>query len=156
MVELTSRRLVREIMTAGAITIAGDTPVKDAAKIMSGSNIGALPVVDAEGGLIGLVAEGDLIMEDIKFHFPTYVQLLDGYIYFGSLGKFERELRKAVGAKVADVMTTEVVTVEAGDTVEDAATVMAERDISRLPVLEEGKLVGIITKGDIVRAISRS
>jgi len=108
-----------------------------------------------QGALDGLVSEGDLIMQDVKLEFPTYIHLLDGFImYPPAHARFEGELKKAVAAKVADVMTTDPVTVQAVTPIEDVATVLAERDISRLPVLEGDVLVGIVSKHDIVRAIA--
>ena len=146
---------VREIMSRDVKTVTPATSVKDAAQMMIDSDIGALPVMDEGGDLAGMVTESDLIMQDVKVHFPTYFQLLDGFVYLGSISKFESQLKKAVAARVSDVMTTDIVTVTAEADVEDVATMMVERDISRIPVLEDGKLAGIVTKHDIVRAISR-
>jgi CBS domain-containing protein len=74
----------------------------------------------------------------------------------GSLQRFEHEFRKAIGATVGDVMTEEVITTDEDATIEDVATVMVDQDVSRLPVVADGKLIGIVTKGDLVRAIVRS
>ncbi len=142
-------------MTKDPKTVGPDAPVKDAAKVMVDSHIGALPVVDG-GRVIGMVTEGDLIMEDVRIHFPTYIQLLDGIIYLESRKRFEEELKKAVGATVRDVMTSKVVAAAADDSIEDVATRMVDEGVSRLPVMEGDRLIGIITKGDIVRALSRS
>ena len=145
----------RDIMTADPITATPEMSVTDAAHIMAEKRVGALPVLDANGGLAGLVSEGDLIMQDAKVHFPTYLHLLGGFIFYpGSTERFESDLKKAVGATVADVMTTEPVTVSPDATVEDVATLLVERDVSRLPVMDGDKLVGIISKSDIVRAIA--
>ena len=104
--------------------------------------------------LVGIVTEGDLIMQDVRLEFPTYLHLLDGFIlYPPATAKFESELKKAVAANVDNVMTTDVVTVDAADSVEDVATLMVERGVSRIPVLDAGKLVGIISKSDIVRSL---
>lgn len=143
----------RDIMTPDPVTVAPELPVTDAAKLMIEKRIGALPVIQDEK-LIGLVTEGDLIMSDVKVEFPTYIDLLSGFIFYPpSVRRFENELKKAVGAEVKDVMTREPVTVTADTPVEDLATVMVDRDVSRLPVLDGGKLVGIISKSDIVRSI---
>lgn len=151
MAELTAR----DIMTAGPMTISPDTKVTDAAKLMVEHNIGALPVVDGDR-LVGLVTEGDLIMQDVKLEYPTYIHLLDGFImYPPSAVRFESELKKAVAATVADVMSADPVTVAADAPIEDVASLLAERDVSRLPVLEDGKLIGIVSKHDIVRAIAQ-
>ncbi|HZD60164.1 MAG TPA: CBS domain-containing protein [Anaerolineae bacterium] len=148
---------VRDIMTKELITLKEDTPVKEAARILSEAKISGAPVVDDEGRLIGLVTESDLVVQDVRLHFPTYIQLLDGYIYFpGSLKRFEEEFKKAVGAKVGDIMDTDVVTIDEHATIEDAATLMTEKDVGLVPVLSGNNLVGIIAKRDIVRSISRS
>lgn len=143
----------KEMMTPEPTTVGPETPVTDAARIMVAERIGALPVVEA-GELIGLVTEGDLIMSDVRLQFPTYIHLLDGFImYPPTTARFEHELRKAVAAKVRDVMTAEPTTVQVSASLEDVATLMVERNVSRLPVLDGGELVGIITKSDVVRSM---
>lgn len=144
----------RDVMTPDPVTIAADVAVKEAAHVMTERRIGALPVMDG-AELVGLVTEGDLIMQDVKVEFPTYIHLLGGFItYPPSTSKFENELKKAVGATVADVMTTDVVTVEVGAALEDVATLMVERDVSRVPVMDGEELVGIVSKSDIVRSLA--
>lgn len=143
----------RDIMTAEVVTISPEALVTEAAHVLVEKGIGALPVV-SEGSLVGMVTEGDLIMQDVKLEFPTYIHLLDGFImYPPATARFEHELRKAVAAHVSDVMTVKPVTVQASASVEDVATLLVDRDISRVPVLDGGVLVGIITKADVVRAI---
>lgn len=144
----------RDIMTPDPITVAPDAGVVEAARLMTDNNVGALPVV-TEDRLVGLVTEGDLIMQDVRIEYPTYIQLLDGFImYPPAHARFEHELKKAVAATVEDVMTAEPVTVSADAPIEDVATLLSERDVSRLPVLDGDRLVGIVSKHDIVRAIA--
>jgi len=144
----------RDIMTPDPVTIGRDAQVVEAARIMVDRSVGSLPVVEG-GRLVGLVSEGDLIMQDVKIEFPTYIHLLDGFImYPPAHARFEGELKKAVAATVDDVMTTDPVTVQAGTSIEDVATILAERGVSRLPVLDGDVLVGIVSKHDIVRAIA--
>jgi CBS domain-containing protein len=141
-------------MTPDPLVIAPDVPVTDAAKLMTEKNIGALPVV-SEGKMVGLVTEGDLIMQDVKLEFPTYIHLLDGFIMYPPAAvKFENELRKAVAATIADVMSRDPKTVTVDAPLEVVASLLAEDDVSRLPVMEGDKLVGIISKHDIVKAIA--
>lgn len=146
----------KDIMTTDVLTVSEDAEVKEIAKLFSDKRIGGAPVVDESGRVIGMVTDGDLIMQDVKIHFPTYINLLDGFIILGSTKRFEEQLRKAVGAQVKDVMTRDVISVEEETHIEDVATIMVEKNVSRLPVLKDGKLVGLITRGDIVRAISKS
>lgn len=146
-------KTARDIMTPDPVTVAPDLTVTDAAKLMVSKRIGALPVLDG-GKLVGLVTEGDLIMRDVKVEFPTYLHLLDGFImYPPATARFESELKKAVGATVSDVMTPEPVTVAADAPVTDVATLMVERDVSRVPVLDGDTLVGIVSKSDLVRSL---
>ncbi|MRR12365.1 CBS domain-containing protein, partial [bacterium] len=122
-------------------------------RLMVEKRVGALPVVDGET-LVGIVSEGDLIMQDVKVEFPTYLHLLDGFImYPPATARFESELKKAVGATVEDVMTEDVVTAQVDMTVSDLATLMVDRDVSRVPVLDGEKVVGIVSKSDIVRSL---
>jgi CBS domain-containing protein len=146
-------RTVSEIMTPDPVTVTPETGVTEAARLMVDRRIGALPVMDG-GRLVGLVTEGDLIHQDVKLEFPTYIQLLDGFImYPPAQTKFENELKKAVAATVGEVMTPEPITVQADSSIEDVATLLVERDVSRIPVLDGDKLVGIVTKGDVVRSL---
>lgn len=146
---------ISEIMQREVVTVSPETSVKDVAKLFTDKNISGAPVVDAEGRLVGIVTDRDLIMEDVRVHFPTYIHFLDGVFYLGGLRRFEEELRKAVGATVADVMTRQVVTASEEATVEDIATLLVERGFDRIPIVREGRLVGIVTKADIVRTLAR-
>ena len=146
-------KTVRDIMTPDPVTVEPAMSVTDAARLMVEKGIGALPVVK-ERELVGLVTEGDLIMKDIKLEYPTYIHLLDGFImYPPSTTRFEHELKKAVAATVGDVMTAEPHTVQADTSVEDVATLLVDRDVSRLPVLDGDELVGIVTKSDVLRSM---
>ena len=149
-----SELTARDIMTPDPVTVAPDLSVSDAAHLMSERRIGALPVVE-EGKMVGFVTEGDLIMQDARVHFPTYLSLLGGYVFApGANERFESALRKAVAASVADVMTREPVTVTADALVTDVATLMVERDIARIPVVDGDTVVGIVSKSDIVRTLA--
>jgi CBS domain-containing protein len=145
----------RDIMHTDVITIGPDATVRELADLLAQHEISGVPVVDAAGALVGIVTEGDVILQDAELHFPHYVQFLDGVIYLESVRKFEERFRKTFGNKVRDVMSTEVVTVEPGSSIHELTTLMADNNINRLPVVEDGRLVGIITRGDIVRAIAQ-
>jgi CBS domain-containing protein len=143
----------RDIMTPDPLTVSGDLSVTEAARLMVENRVGALPVLDGTR-LVGIVTEGDLIMRDVKVEFPTYLHLLDGFImYPPSTARFESELKKAVGATVEDVMSVDLVTVQSTTSVSDVATLMVDRDVSRIPVLDGERLVGIVSKSDVVRSL---
>ena len=146
--------VARDIMTADPVTVGPELTVTEAAHLMTERRVGALPVVQG-GKMVGLVTEGDLIMQDARVHFPTYLSLLGGYVFApGANERFESSLRKAVAATVADVMTHEPITVTADASVTDVATLMVERDIARVPVMDGDTVIGIVTKSDIVRSLA--
>jgi CBS domain-containing protein len=146
----------KDIMTSDVVTLKKEMGVKEAAEILLDKGIGGAPVVDDEGNVIGMVTESDLIMEDVKLHFPTFIHLLSGIIYLESIKAFEEKLRKAAGVRVEDVMSKKVISVSEDTSIEDIATLMIEKGISRVPVVKEGKLVGLVSKRDIVRTIAQS
>jgi CBS domain-containing protein len=147
---------VGEAMTPDPITIHPEMEVTEVAKVMVDNNIGGLPVVDHNGKLIGMVTESDLIVQDTDVEFPSFVSFLAGYVFVpGSLHRFEEKFKKAVAATARQMMTTDVVTVDADDSVEDVATMMSKKKLKRFPVMKDGALVGIITTADIVKLISR-
>lgn len=147
---------VREIMETNVVTIDPDATVRELAEVLAKNNISGLPVVDKAGGLLGVVTEGDVILEDAELHFPHYIQFLDSVIYLESVRKFEERLRKTVGTKVADVMNTDVLTVDPDMSLRQVATIMADNNVNRVPVMENDRLVGIVARTDIVRAIAAS
>lgn len=144
----------RDIMRSDVVTIGPDATVRELADLLAEHAISGVPVVDAAGALVGVVTEGDVIMQDAELHFPHYLQFLDSVIYLESVRKFEERFRKTFGNKVGDVMSTEAITVTPDATVHEITTLMADNNVNRLPVIEGGRIVGIITRGDIVRAIA--
>jgi len=143
-------------MTADPVTVGPDMAVKDAARLMTDQRLGALPVLD-DGKLVGIATEGDLIMQDVRVKFPTTIHLLDAFIFYPpSQERMENELKKAVAATVGDVMTREPVTLPPDASIEDVATLMVDRDVSRVLVMDGDTLVGVVSKSDIVRTIATS
>jgi CBS domain-containing protein len=145
---------VREIMTTDVVTVKPDTTVGELADILAQNKISGVPVVDDQGRVLGMVSEADIILRDADIHFPYYIQFLEMVVYLQSVHKFEERVRKAIGSKVSEVMSEEVVSISPDATVREVATLMADRSVNRLPVTENERLVGIVTRGDIVRAIA--
>ncbi len=143
-------KTARDIMTGEVITVDPETSVEEAAKLMSEHQISGLPVVK-DSKMVGIVSEKDLIVKDKKLHFPEYINLIGGIIYIESYRKFREEFKKYIAVKVGELMTTEVETIEPDTQVNEIATMMSREEINRLPVLENGKLVGIVTRADLVR-----
>jgi CBS domain-containing protein len=145
---------VRDIMQTEVITVGPATTVRELADILAKHKVSGVPVVDGERRVLGMVSEADIILQDADLHFPYYIQFLDSVIYLQSFSKFEERFRKAFGSKVTEVMSDEVFTISSDASLGDAATLMADRKVNRLPVIEGDRLVGIVTRGDIVQAIA--
>lgn len=145
---------VRSVMNTDVLTFRPDEPVKDATKRLLDRDLDGGPVVDDDGRVVGVLTTDDLLVQETRLHYPTVISLFGAYLELPSSHRqFEEDLRRAVGATVGEVMEDEVVTCSADDTLERAATLMHERKVSRLPVVQDGKLVGIIGRSDIIRAI---
>jgi CBS domain-containing protein len=146
--------LVSKVMTADPLTFRVDDKVEDAMRQLAARGFAGAPVVDADGKLAGLLSDDDLIVAESRLHLPTVISILGAYIEWPPSQKhFEEDLRKAVGASVGEVMSRDPITCRPDDTLEAVATSMHEHDVDRLPVVDAGRVVGIITRGDLVRAM---
>lgn len=147
---------VRDVMTTEVITLRPDQTVAQAADVLAEHAIGAAPVVDGTE-VVGLLNDDDLIVSEARLHLPTTFNILGAQIVLpGSQHRFEEELEKAVGATVADVMDEDYPSVAPDDALERLATVMHDRNVTHVPVLDGDRLVGIVARGDLVRHLSRT
>jgi CBS domain-containing protein len=145
-------KTVSEVMTRDPILVQPQTSLEEAIKILAEKRIGGLPVVDESGKLLGVISEGDLMWQEAELKPPAYIMLLDSVIYLENPGRYQRELHKALGQTVGEVMSDHVLTIKPEKSVKDAARLLNEKRIDRLPVIDDnGHVVGIITRGDIVR-----
>jgi len=141
-------------MTTEVLTFRPDDNVGDAMSSLVARSIDAAPVVDDAGSVVGMLSTGDLIVQETTLLVPTILSLFGATLELPSSKRhFEEDLRRALGSTVADVMTPEPVTIGSDATVEDAATSMHDEKVSRLPVVDGGQLVGIVSRTDILRAI---
>ena len=145
--------LVADVMVTDVVTVKPSMGVKEFAGLLREKGIGGMPVVNDEDELIGIVTEGDLMALDADLHFPHYIQFLDSLIYIESTKKFEERLKKAVAATVGDIMTPDVHSVRPDDPLRKAATLMANHGFDRVPVEKDGKVVGIVGRHDVLKAL---
>ena len=145
--------LAKDIMEKNVVTINEDESVEEVARLLIEKGISGVPVVDEEDNLKGIISDGDLIYRDKQIRIPAVVQILDSTIFVESLKKFQEELKKITAYKVKDMMTTKVITVDANTPIEEIATLMIEKRINRVPVIEDGRVVGIITRQNVLRSM---
>src|SRR5438309_8730478 len=123
-------------MTTDVLTFKPEDKVQEAAAVMSKRSIGGAPVVDGDGKVVGMLRDDDLIVQDARLHAPTVISVLGAYLELpSSAHRFEEELRKAVGAKVGDVMSEVEATCAEDDNLEQVATLLHEHELTRLPVV---------------------
>lgn len=148
---------VTDVMTRNPIVVRAETPLKEAIQILAEKRISGIPVVDDASKLVGIISETDLMWQETGVTPPAYIMFLDSVIYLQNPATYERELHKALGQIVGDVMSKNPVTISPEKTVKEAAQIMHDRSIHRLPVVDSAsQVVGILTRGDIVRAMAAS
>ena len=145
----------RDIMSRDVVTVKPETSIEELSALLVENEISGVPVVDDAGSLFGIVTENDLISRNKRLHIPTVVSFLDAAIYLESSRKFEDEVRRVAATKVGDICSRKVVTIAEDFTVVDIATIMTEKKVHLLPVIKEGKVVGIVGKRDMVKAVAR-
>jgi CBS domain-containing protein len=149
--------LVRDIMDAEPATVSPDASVEEVVRTLREHELPGVPVIDADGRLAGLVTEADLVLPDDQgdLHLPHYINLFGGTVFLEPLGRFEDRLRKAFASKASDMMTTDPDTVEPDTSVQEAARLVHDSGHNRLPVVEDGRLVGVVTRLDLLGALAR-
>ncbi len=147
---------IAEIMDSTPVTVAPDASIEDVVAALREHQLPGVPVVDGDGQLVGIVTEADMVLPDDEgdLHIPHYVNLFGGTIFLESLGRFEERLRKAFAASAEDMMTRDPDTVGPDTSVREAARLIHETGHNRLPVVEDGRLVGVVTRLDVLGALA--
>lgn len=144
---------VADIMTRDVITVKRETTVRELAEIFKKHHIGSLPVVDDNGVPIGIVTESDLIEQGRNLHIPTVISLFDWVIPLGGEKSLQRDLQRITAQNVGEIYSRELISVAPSAPVSSAADIMSSRRLNSLPVLDSGKLVGIVSRIDIIRSL---
>ncbi|WP_320169686.1 CBS domain-containing protein [Maridesulfovibrio sp.] len=146
----------KEIMTSGALTLTPEDDIAGAAKLLLEKHLNGVPVVDDSGKLIGVLCQSDLVAQQKSVSLPSLFTILDGFISFSSNEELEREVNKIAATKVAQAMTPDPVTISPETDIEHIADLMVERKLYTLPVVENGKLIGVVGKEDVLKVLTKS
>lgn len=141
----------RDIMTSEVHTVSMETSVDELARLFVKTGVSAMPVVDSEGMLQGIVTETDLVAQDKPLHIPTVVSLFDWVVYLESEDRFAEQVKKMTAQKVREICTTDVATCSPDEPVSQVVAVMLEKSVHMVPVVQEGKLLGVVARLDIIR-----
>jgi CBS domain-containing protein len=147
---------ISEIMDSDPVTVHESTKVEDVVATLRTHELPGVPVVDDDGKLIGIVTEADMVLPDDQgdLHIPHYINLFGGTVFLEPLGRFEKRLHKAFASTASDLMTRDPDTVGPDTSVRDAARLIHESGHNRLPVVEGDRLVGVVTRLDVLGALA--
>ena len=147
---------VRDIMDSSPATVHPDTPVEEVVALLRTHELPGIPVVDKDGRCVGIVSEADLVLPDDQgdLHIPHYINLFGGTVFLEPLGRYEKRLRKAFASTAEDMMSRDPDTVGPDVSAKEAARLIHETGHNRLPVVEDGRLVGVVTRLDVLGALA--
>ena len=146
---------VADIMIKDVVSVKGNTTVREMARIFDTMRFGTLPIVDEDGNLTGIVSASDLVEQDRPLHIPTVISLFDWVIPLQGESSLQRDLDKITAQTASELATSEVVTITPSDTVRNAAEIMSSKKLHAIPVVEGKKLVGMVSRIDIIRSMNR-
>lgn len=138
------------------MTVTPQDSVEAVIRVLREHELPGVPVVNDGGRCVGIVTEEDLVLRDSSadLHLPHHIDLMGGVVFLEPLKHFEDRLRKAFASNVEDMMTADPVTVAPEASVGEAARLIAERKHNRLPVVDHGRLVGVVTRLDVLDAVT--
>lgn len=145
--------LAKDIMTRDVITVRPEEDVEKVAQILLDNKISGVPVVDENYHLVGIITEKDLMIKATELKVPFYITLFDSIIFLENPIRFNNDLKKYTAVNVKDAMTKQVVVVEEDTEISDVVKIMQNKRINRVPVVRNGKLVGIITRNDVLKSL---
>jgi len=141
------------IMTTEVISVRPQTELKELAALFQKYNFSSMPVVDDQGDLYGIITTTDLIDQDTTLHIPTVVSIFDWVLYLESEKKFEEQVRRISARIVAEICSTDVITCTVDTPVTEVAELMVKNKVHLVPVVSGSKVLGVIARLDIVRAM---
>jgi CBS domain-containing protein len=146
---------VRDIMDPDPVSVTVADSVELVLRTMHEHELSGVPVVNEGGRCVGIVTEADLVLtnDNGDLHLPHYVNIFGGTVFLEPLSHFEDKLRKAFASNAADMMTADPDTVDVDTSVDDAARLIHESGHNRLPVVEHGRFVGVVTRLDVLGAL---
>ena len=144
---------VSEVMTAPAVAVPPDMTVGQVARTLLDQSLRAVVVVDAGGGLLGLITETDLLMRNARLHFPSYLGILENLLPIGGDRNLDDEMRKVMAVTAREVMTDDVYTASPEDDLSEVLHEMVQRHMHAVPVLANGRVEGMLFPSDVVRLI---
>jgi len=143
----------RDIMTKEVVTVTSETSLKELAKIFVETRHSNIPVIDQDGQLVGVISETDLIEQQKPLHIPTVMALLDGVFYLNSEKRFKEQVDRVTATTVGELYQRDPVSCSPEATIREMAGLMSQHKVHLLPVLEDGKMIGVVARLDMIRVM---
>jgi CBS-domain-containing membrane protein len=140
-------------MTTDVVSVSPETEIVQAARILLEKRINGLPVLDAKGRVVGIICQSDLVVQQKSVPIPSLFSLLDGFMPLTSLKRIEKEVEKIAALTVAQAMTPKPTTVTPETGIDEVAALMVDKGFHTLPVVQDGKLVGVVGKEDVLKTL---
>lgn len=143
----------RDIMHTAVVTVKPEATIEEIARILVENKISGVPVVDDLGNVIGIVSEGDLLYKEVSPRIPDVVNVLGAMIYYNGITQYNDQVKKLMARTAKEIMTTKVVTVDEDTDLSKIGKIMIEHKIKRVPVIKDWKLVGIVSRSDMIKIL---
>jgi CBS domain-containing protein len=145
----------KDIMTTEILSVSADTEIDELARLFAERNINAMPVLDDQGRLEGIVTETDLVEQNKPLHIPTVISLFDWVFYLESEKEFKEEVKRITARKVGEICARDVETCSPETPVSEIAALMVDKAVHLLPVVEDDKVVGVVARLDVIRSMGK-
>ena len=146
------KKKIKEIMKTDVYTVSDEATIKDVLQVLVESKTSGLPIVNAKQQVVGFISDGD-IMKFIAKQNPRIIDMTSFITVWYDTESFEKKLHDLMDLSVMELATTKLVSVETDYDIDEVAKVLGEKKIKKVPVLEDGKLAGVISRSDILRYI---
>lgn len=145
----------QDIMTRNVISVAPETRIEDLARLFVEKRVSAMPVITEEGRLTGVISETDLVEQNKPLHVPTVISLFDWVLYLESEKDFQEEVEQITARTVSEICSDEVVFCNPQTPLSEIASLMSDHKVNLVPVVDDEKVVGVVARLDVVRAMGR-
>ena len=144
---------VKEIMTKAVVSVNRDSTIDEIAQVLIDNKVSGLPVLSDGGYLIGIVTEGDLLRREMSPRLPEFINILGAVIYYHGVERYNEDFKKILAQTASDIMTEDLITAKEDTDISEVARLMLNNNIKQIPVVDGSKLIGIVSRADIVKLL---
>ena len=144
---------VKEVMTKAVVSVNRDSTIDEIAQVLIDNKVSGLPVLSDGGYLIGVVTEGDLLRREMSPRLPEFINILGAVIYYHGVERYNEDFKKLLAQTASDIMTEDLITVKEDTDISEVARLMLNNNIKQIPVVDGSKLIGIVSRADIVKLL---